>query len=142
MAIDQISVFLENKPGELASLTDIISKNNIDLNALCIAETSDYGIIRLITVDSKKAYDVIKESDFAVQKTKVVAAVVPDKPGGLNEVLLVLAQKNIDISYMYSVFGKREGMAYMIFKVDDPDALEAALKEHGMEIADVAQMGI
>lgn len=142
MAIYQISVFLENRAGQLAEITDILSENKIDLKAINIAETADYGMLRLITDDPRKASSVLLEKGCVVSMTPVVALAVPDRPGGLNEVLHILSGESIDIEYMYSVFGKKNGSAYMIFRVGDPDKFATVLTGHGLAPAEGEELGI
>ena len=141
MILQQISIFLENRTGQLAEITGLLSKNGIDLRALNIAESSDYGVLRLIASDPARAEQLLREAGTLVSLTPVVAAAVPDRPGGLCELLKGLAAKNIDISYMYSIFGQRSGMAHMIFRVADPAAVESLLNENGFT-ADAADLGI
>ena len=103
MTIHQISVFLENRAGQLAEITGILSEHQVDLRALNIAETSDYGVLRLIVSDAQKASSVLLEHGFILTMTPVTAVAVPDRPGGLSELLRVLSEAQIDIEYMYSV---------------------------------------
>lgn len=132
MALQQISVFLENRAGQLAEITGVLAEKGIDLRALHISETSDYGVLRLIASDSEKAAEVLKADGFLVSLTTVAAVSVPDKPGGLCSLLRLLADNGIDVSYMYSVFGQDNGLAHMVFKVRDIDALEQLLAAHGI----------
>ena len=111
MAITQISVFLENRAGQLSEITKILSDNNIDLKALNIAETADYGILRIISDDCNEAAKLLRNNGFIVTQTPVVAAAVPNKAGGLNELLNIISNEDIDIEYMYSVFGQKDGLA-------------------------------
>ena len=141
MTIHQISVFLENRAGQLAEITGILSENRIDLRAINIAETADYGVLRLIADDSQKASSVLLEHGFILSMTPVTAIAVPDEPGGLNRLLQVLSERNIDIEYMYSVFGRANGHAYMIFRVADPAALAAVAEDAGLHPADGAELG-
>ena len=141
MTIHQISVFLENRAGQLAEITGILSENRIDLRAINIAETADYGVLRLIADDSQKASSVLLEHGFILSMTPVTAIAVPDEPGGLNRLLQVLSERNIDIEYMYSVFGRANGHAYMIFRVADPAALAAVAEAAGLQPADGAELG-
>jgi len=129
MTIQQISVFLENRAGELANIVELLAENQIDLLALNIAEAADYGVLRLIADAPHKAAELLKEKGFIVKLTPVVQVPVPHCPGGLNEVLRKIASAEIDIEYMYSVLNQRNGLAYMIFRVADPDCLDAALKD-------------
>lgn len=131
MTLHQISVFLENRAGQLAEITSVLAENGIDLRALHISETADYGVLRLIATDSAGAEKVLKENGFLVSVTPVVAVSVPDRPGGLASLLGVLARNDIDISYMYSVFGNDNGLAHMIFRISDTDGFEKVLRENG-----------
>ena len=127
MAVKQISLFLENKAGELAEITRLLSSDGVNLRAINIAETADYGIVRIIAEDPQKAAQVLSENDFILSVTPVVQVEVPDRIGGLNEVLEVIAKENIDVEYMYSVFASKDGTASMIFKVSDTEKLEEAV---------------
>ena len=127
MIIQQLSVFLENRAGQLSEVTDLLAKNGIDMQALNIAETADYGVLRLIVDTPQRAAALLKEHGFIVRETPVVQAPVPDKPGGLNAVLRAVAAADIDIEYMYSVLGQRNGLAYMVFRVADPEKLDGVL---------------
>lgn len=142
MSITQISIFLENRAGQLSEITKILSENNIDLKALNIAETADYGILRIISDDSDKAAKLLRDNGFIVTETPVAAAAVPNKAGGLNELLNIISKEEIDIEYMYSVFGQKDGLAYMIFKVKDVDAFTAVLKKYFVTVADNSDLGI
>lgn len=142
MSITQISIFLENRAGQLSEITKILSENSIDLKALNIAETADYGILRIISDDSDKAAKLLRDNGFIVTETPVAAAAVPNKAGGLNELLNIISKEEIDIEYMYSVFGQKDGLAYMIFKVKDVDAFTAVLKKYFVTVADNSDLGI
>ena len=113
MTIVQLSVFLENRAGQLSSVTELLAQNSVDMQALNIAETADYGVLRLIVDAPLKAAALLREQGFIVRETPVVQAPVPDRPGGLNCVLRTIAEAEIDIEYMYSVLGQRNGLAYM-----------------------------
>lgn len=128
--VKQLSVFLENRSGELSKITNILYENDIDIRALFIAETTDYGVLRLIVADTEKAKKVLSENDIITSEVDVIAVSVPDQPGGLSKLLKLLAEEKIDISYMYSVFGQKDGHAHMVFRVHDAEKLEAALKEN------------
>lgn len=134
MALKQLSIFLENRAGQLAEITSILSDNNIDLRALHISETSDYGVLRLIASEWELAQKLLREQGVVVDTSSVIAVSVPDKPGGLSGLLTVLSDANIDISYMYSVFGKANGGANMVFKVADVDGVEKILVDNGFKI--------
>lgn len=132
MTIPQISVFLENKAGQLADITSILSDNQINMRAINIAETADYGVLRLIVDDASKASSILLEQGFILTMTPVVGVAVPDTPGGLSKVLGVISREEIDVEYMYSVFGQRDGQACMIFRVADSDALTKLLEANGI----------
>ena len=142
MTIHQISVFLENRAGQLAEITGILAENNIDLRALNIAETTDYGVVRLIVSDPIKASTILLEHGFILTMTPVVAASVVDRPGGLAALLKILAEKNVDVQYMYSIFGQVDGKAHMIFRVTDSDKLVELLKDTGFEPTSAESLGI
>ena len=132
MTIPQISVFLENKAGQLADITSILSDNQINMRAINIAETADYGVLRLIVDDASKASSILLEQGFILTMTPVVGVAVPDTPGALSKVLGVISRAEIDVEYMYSVFGQRDGQACMIFRVADSDALTKLLEANGI----------
>ncbi len=140
--ITQLSVFLENRTGQLVQITDILSKNGVNMRAINIAETVDYGILRLITDNSEKAFSALTSEGFVVSKNKVEALAVPDRPGGLNELLHVISENGIDIEYMYSVFGKSDGCAYMIFKFKEYAPFENAVKNGALKTADKKSLAL
>lgn len=142
MTIHQISVFLENRAGQLAEITGVLAQKGIDLRAINIAETSDYGVLRLIADNPQAAATTLLEQGFILSMTPVVAVSVPDQPGGLAKVLDVLAKENIDVEYMYSVFGQVNGFAHMVFRVADTDKLISVLKDNGLEPISSENLGI
>ena len=142
MSTHQISVFLENRAGQLAEITNVLSENHIDLRALSIAETADYGVLRLIVNKPHEASAVLLEQGFVLSMTPVTIVAVPDEPGGLAKVLNILSDANIDIQYMYSVFGQENGLAYMIFRVANDEQLRAVLTEKGVTIGCGKDLGI
>ena len=131
MTIQQLSVFLENRAGQLSEVTELLAQNHVDMQALNIAETADYGVLRLIVDTPQRASVLLRDHGFIVKETPVVQAPVPDKPGGLNYVLRAIAEADIDIEYMYSVMGQQNGLAYMIFRVADTEKLDAVLASMG-----------
>ena len=142
MDIHQVSVFLENQAGKLSEVTNLLADNNIDLRAINIAESSDYGIMRVITSDSEKALAILREHGFIVNSTAVLGVSVPDRPGGLAHLLRILAQEKFDVEYMYSIFGQPNGLAYMILRVDDIDEVRNVLEQDGIHTADCTELGI
>lgn len=142
MEITQISVFLENQAGKLSEVTDILAANEIDLRAINIAETSDYGVLRVITDDSEKTVSVLRNHGFIVASTPVVVAAVPDEPGGLAKLLHILAEQKFDVEYMYSIFGQTNGLAYMILRVDNIQEVREVLQKQGLTTAEDFDLGI
>ena len=135
MTIQQISVFLENRAGQLAEITKILADNGIDLRALSIAETADYGVLRMIVDDPKRATGILLDSGYVMSLTPVLAVSVPDAPGGLTPVLSLLAEGDIDVEYMYSLFTHVQGKAYMVFRVSDEAKFTALMQQKGMIVA-------
>ena len=142
MTIQQISVFLENRAGQLAEITSLLAEHGIDLRAIHIAETTDYGVLRIIASRPQEAANILLSSGCILSMTPVLAAAVPDKPGGLAKLLAVVAQAGIDIEYMYSMFGNGDGLAYMIFRVTDVERLAAVLSANGITPATAEELGI
>lgn len=142
MTIPQISVFLENKAGQLADITGILSENHVNMRAINIAETADYGVLRLIVDDAAKASSMLLEQGFILTMTPVVGAAVPDTPGGLSNVLGVISRAGIDVEYMYSVFGQKDGQACMIFRVADAENLTTVLEKNGISTITGEDLGL
>ena len=142
MTVHQISVFLENRAGQLSEITQVLAQNGIDMRAISIAETSDYGVLRLIVDRPQQATTLLLEHGFILSMTPVTVVAVPDQPGGLAPVLQPLAEANIDIEYMYSLFTHTDGQAYMVFRVSDDESFTATLKSHGIEPVGTADLGI
>ena len=105
MSIRQISVFLENKPGKLNKMTQVLADHNIDMRALSLAETKDFGIARMIVDDVYEATNVLKEADFVASLSPVLAYAIPDEPGGLNNLLNIFTDAGVNIEYMYAFLG-------------------------------------
>lgn len=142
MAIRQISVFLENRPGQLADITRILYENDINLRALNIAETADYGVLRLITNHTTLTLEKLSEAGYVASVSDVIGAAVPDRPGGLAGLLDVIAGEGIDVGYMYSILGHTGDLSYMIFRVADCEGAEAVLKKHGIPVLDIKGLGM
>ncbi|WAM34801.1 ACT domain-containing protein [Caldicellulosiruptor morganii] len=134
MYVKQISVFLENKSGRLAEVTSVLGKHEIDISALSIADTTDFGILRLIVNKPDLALQVLKENGFTVSATDVIAIAVEDKPGGLAKVLDILYKNDIGIEYMYAFVGKVADEALVILKVENAEEAVNILKENGVKI--------
>ena len=121
MLIKQVSVFIENKVGNLEEVIDAIAENDIDIYALSLADTTDFGILRMIVSDPDKAKAVLKAKGLIVKRTEVIAVTVEDKPGGLTKTLDKMRDNEINIEYMYAFIGKNEKGATVVMKVDKPD---------------------
>lgn len=121
MKVKQISVFLENKSGRLAKVTEVLGENGVNIRALSIADTSDFGILRLIVNHPEKAYEALKEAGFTVSETEVIAVEVPDVPGGLAQALTVLQASRINVEYLYAFLEKSSKAALVVFRVEEPD---------------------
>ncbi|PKN52308.1 MAG: amino acid-binding protein [Deltaproteobacteria bacterium HGW-Deltaproteobacteria-13] len=129
MKVEQISVFLENKPGSLEHATRALKENNINIRTLSLAETADFGILRLIVNDVEKANKVLKDNGFRVSKTPVVAVEVPDTPGGLHSIMEVVSKEGINVEYLYAFVEKSGQNAVIIFRFDNPEkAIDVLLK--------------
>lgn len=141
MAIKQISVFLENKPGMLDAMTKVLADAGITLRAMSLAETKDFGIVRMIVDDVFDTATVLKDHDYISTMTSVVAVMIPDVVGGLNRVLTTLTKEQVNLEYMYSTLaGNASGNAYMILRVEDVGKAESALKAAGFVLADQSRM--
>ena len=131
MKVEQISVFLENKPGTLEHATRVLKETNINIRTLSMAETADFGILRLIVNDVEKANNALKESGFRVSKTPVVAVEVPDKPGGLHSIMEVVSKEGINVEYLYAFVEKSGQNAVIIFRFDAPEkAIDILMKKN------------
>lgn len=134
MLVEQIAVFLENKSGRLADITAVLAENNINIRALSVADTADFGILRLIVDNVEKAKSVLKENGFTVGKTNVIAVEVEDKTGGLAKVLKCLTIDNINIEYMYAFVNKTAENAVLIFRFEKMEEAIATLQKGGFTI--------
>ncbi|HET6461485.1 MAG TPA: ACT domain-containing protein [Syntrophales bacterium] len=134
MKVEQISIFLENKPGALESVTQLLKDADINIRSLSLADTSDFGILRLIVNDTNKALRVLNDNGMRVSRTSVVAVEVPDRPGGLHSILEVLAQHGINVEYLYAFIEKSGENAVIIFRFDSPDDAIAILQKKGFTV--------
>ncbi len=131
MIIKQISAFVENGVGGIAEITDILSTNGINIRSAYVADAAEFGILRLIVTDTKKAEEVLSDNGIAVKESDVIAVEIPDNPGALGDVLKVLSAEGVNIEYMYAFVGKSEG-ALMVFKADKVQKAETALENSGV----------
>ncbi len=134
MKVEQISVFLENKAGRLAEVTKVLGEAGINIRALSLADTTDFGILRLIVDQYDKAREVLKQHGFTVGKTEVVAIEVPDRPGGLASVLKILSDSGINVEYMYAFVQHSGKNAVIIFRFDDLERAIQLLQQAGVRI--------
>ena len=140
MAIKQLTVFVQNKKGTVAEVTDILSKNNVNLRALSIAETQDFGILRLIVNDEKTAERVLLENGYLIKVIDVVGVKIGDEPGKLTEALAVLDKEEINVEYMYAFMARTEKHAYVVLRVEDNAVAEAALTKTGFKMISEADI--
>ena len=138
----QISVFLENRAGQFAEITGILAENQIDMRAISIAETTDYGVLRMIVDNAEKTTSILMQHGYLMSMTPVLVIAVPDRAGGVAPVLATLAEGNIDIEYMYSLFTHMEGKAYMCFRVSDEGKFKALLDSHGISTCSAEELGL
>ncbi len=143
MLIEQLSIFVENKPGRMAEITRLLKENNIDIRALSIADTRDFGIMRLIVDNPSKAEKALKDADCTVSLTNVIAIGIADQPGGLATAMDVLNSVGISVEYMYAFISRTDDTAYVIIRVEDNEAALKALDKNGIKIlrsSDIYQM--
>ena len=143
MAIKQLTVFVQNKQGAIVSITKTLAENNINMRALSIAETEDFGILRLIVNDDALAEKTLKEQDYLIKVTEVVGVKIGDAPGKLTAALDVLDKAGINLEYLYAFMARTEKHAYVVLRVEDNAAAEKALEDAGFHIitdADVSKL--
>ena len=140
MAIKQLTVFVQNKKGTVVSVTDILSKNNINLRALSIAETQDFGILRLIVNDETAAEKVLRENGYLIKVIDVVGVKIGDAPGKLTAALDVLDKANINVEYLYAFMARTEKHAYVVLRVEDNEEAESILASAGFKMISEADI--
>ncbi|MBN1522024.1 MAG: ACT domain-containing protein [Candidatus Aureabacteria bacterium] len=134
MKLKQLSVFIENRSGRLADVTRLLGENGINMRALSLADTSDFGILRIIVNDVDKAYNILKEENFTVSETEVLAVEVPDIPGGLHSILKILAKDGINVEYMYAFVEKASDKAILVFRLEDTEKAIKTLQKNNIGI--------
>jgi hypothetical protein len=134
MKVKQLSVFLENQSGRLARVADALASEGINIRALSLADTSGFGILRLIVSDLPRARDVLQNKGLTIRETEVIAVEIPDRPGGLARVLNVLAANGINVEYMYAMPGRSAGNAIMVFRIEAADEAIAVLQANGVGV--------
>lgn len=140
MAIKQLTVFVQNKKGTVVAVTDILAKNNVNLRALSIAETQDFGILRLIVDDESTAERVLAESGYIIKVIDVLGVKIGDAPGKLTSALDVLDRADINVEYLYAFMARTERHAYVVLRVEDNAVAEAALTEAGFKMISEADV--
>lgn len=138
--IKQISIFASNEPGQIVKVTDILSEQNIDIRAMCVADTQDFGIIRLIVSDAEKAKQALKSRDCVVSATDVLGIRIADKPGSSGKALRLLADNDINLDYMYAFITVSKENACLVLRVQNPEEAEKILAENGVEILTQAEV--
>ncbi len=140
MTVKQISIFVENRPGALLELTSFLAEKNVDMRALSLADTKDFGILRLIVSNVEETYALLKNEGYIVTLTDVLAVTIEDKPGGLVKVLKVLGDADVNIEYSYAFTSRIENHAYTIFRVADNDKAIKALLGSNIELCSQEQL--
>ena len=134
MTVKQISVFVENKPGRLAEMAALLGQQDIDMRALSIAEAEDFGIVRIIMDDAYNTAQVLKEAGYVFSITPVLAAAIPDEPGGLSRILDLLGENGINLEYTYAFIAREKGLAYMIMRVTNNEKAIEVLSKQGIRL--------
>ncbi len=134
MSLKQLTIFVENKQGTLVNITDILAKNNVNMRALSIADTQDFGILRLIVNDNDTAIKALGQAGYLIKMTDVVGVKIGDAPGKLSKALEVLDENNINMEYLYAFMARTEKHAYVVLRVADNDAAEKALEDAGFHL--------
>ena len=137
MIIKQLSVFLENKKGRICAAADVLAKNNINIRALSLADTSEFGILRLIVDKPEEGKKILNEAGIVVRVTDVLSLTMEDAPGGTLGVLRLLAESGISVEYMYAFAGKESGKAFMIIQAEELEAAEGILRRNGFRQAEI-----
>ena len=140
--VQQLSVFLQNKSGKIAAVVRALSDSGVDIRALSIADTTDFGILRMLVSDISAAKAALAEQNCILSVNEVVVVAVPDAPGGLSRVLSLMAQEKIDIEYMYSLIERGVDVAYMVFRVSNEDSLLAVLAKNGLATVSAQALGL
>jgi len=134
MRVEQISIFLENKSGRLAEVTNVLAAAGVNIRALSLADTADFGILRLIVDKIDQAKQALKDKGFTIGKTEVLAIEIPDRPGGLGQILRVLGAAGINVEYMYAFVQRSRDNAIVIFRFDELDKAIEALTAAGVRV--------
>jgi hypothetical protein len=134
MLIKQISIFIPNKKGSLSQLTDILIAHNIDIRAIAVFDTSEFGILRIVVDDPDRAVEILKEEGIVAKVSRVIAVEPEDKPGSLNEIFSVLRDADINVEYIYSFIMRKNEMPYIVLKVDEQEKAVDVLTAQGINV--------
>ena len=140
MQINQLSIFVENKAGRLMEIVDVLKENNVNISALSLADTTDFGVLRMIVCDPEKAKIALRESGVIVKTTPVLALPIEDTPGGLAAMLSLFSEEKIAVEYMYAFATRIEGTAVMVLRVDDVEKAQKLLIQKGFGDLDSAEL--
>ena len=143
MAIKQLTVYVQNKKGSMAALTDVLAKNGVNIRALSIAETEDFGLLRIIVNDETAATKILEENGYLIKVIDVVGVKIGDKPGALTAALSVLDKADVNVEYLYAFMARTEKHAYVVLRVEDNAKAEAVLEEAGLHLitnADICKL--
>ena len=136
MFIKQLSVFVENEPGKLVEATEVLGQAGVDMKAMCIADTNNFGVLRFIANHPKTAEQALKDQGFMVSQTEVIGVGIADRPGGLSAALHILSNAGISVEYLYAFLGRDEGTAFVIIRVEDNAAAKEVLEANGIRLLD------
>lgn len=140
MQIQQLSIFVENKSGRLAEITETLAAANVDIRAISVADTSDFGLLRLIVDRPEEAVKALKKANLTVSLTSVIAVGINDKPGEFAKAMRVLADNHISVEYMYAFISRDKGKAYVILRVEDSEKATKALSENGIALLNAEEI--
>ena len=140
MTVNQISIFIENRKNALSELTNVLAEHKINIRTLCLADTSDFGIARIIVENPEQVQAALERSAYIVKITPVIAVEVPDESGSLNRILKILADNNRNVEYMYGFTGHKTGTAYMIIRCTDIPETERVLEKNNIRMANQAEL--
>lgn len=140
MKINQISVFMENRSGRLARITTALGSSGVNIRAMSLADTSDFGILRLIVSDTEKAHRVLKQQGFLVRTAEVVAVAIPDVPGALGNLLTLMEHAELNVEYMYAFVEKTRDQAILIFRFDDMDRAIDVMLENDINVLEARKV--
>jgi hypothetical protein len=140
MTVEQISVFVENAPGRLLEIAEILGKAGIDLRALSIGDTAEFGVLRLLADEPRRAGDALREAGYVVTITPVLAVALEDAPGSLAKILRLLADAVISVEYLYAFTARKKGSAYVVIRVEDNSSAIAVLKAGGIKVASAGEI--